>query len=97
MAVLAFPSHRVSRSMVNAPPPRMVVRLKPDFSDEAKAMLAVHRPHKGATTDAVARRLIAGALDGDTVITKDQLRQIRAKKLPSAADSGHYGALFSDP
>ena len=33
---------------------------RPDFSDEAKAMLAVHRPHKGATTDAVARRLIAG-------------------------------------
>ena len=34
MAVLAFPSHRVSRSMVNAPPPNMVVRLKPLSSQQ---------------------------------------------------------------
>ncbi|CAE7022788.1 Ddx1, partial [Symbiodinium sp. CCMP2456] len=88
MAVLAFPSHRVSRSMANAPPPKMLVRLKSDFSEEAEAILALHRPNKGATTDAVARRLIAGALDGDTVITKEQLRQIRAKKLPSSAAAG---------
>eukprot|EP00439_Symbiodinium_sp_Y106_P051291 s2497_g6.t2 len=64
---------------------------------EAEAILAVHRPHKGATTDAVARRLIAGALDGDTVITKEQLRQIRAKKLPSSAASGGYEAKRKPP
>ncbi|CAE7229210.1 Ddx1 [Symbiodinium sp. KB8] len=97
MAVLAFPSHRVSRSMANAPPPKMLVRLKSDFSEEAEAILALHRPSKGATTDAVARRLIAGALDGDTVITKEQLRQIRAKKLSSSAAAGGYEAKRKPP
>eukprot|EP00435_Cladocopium_sp_Y103_P034669 s2108_g9.t1 len=78
-AVLAFTSHRVARSMVNAPPPGLQVNLRAAFSEEAQEMLALRRPNKGATTDVVARRLIAGALDGDIKLTKEQLRQIRAK------------------
>ena len=49
------------------------------FSPEALHVLA-KRPQKGATTDVVARRLIAGALDGDAKLSKEQLRQIRAKE-----------------
>ena len=33
---------------------------RPAFSKEAEAMLLLRRPNKGATTDVVARRLIAG-------------------------------------
>lgn len=53
--------------------------IRSGFSPEALRVLAA-RPQKGATTDVVARRLIAGALDGDTKLSKEQLRQIRAKE-----------------
>eukprot|EP00913_Durusdinium_trenchii_P004047 g3749.t1 len=80
IAVLAFTSHRVARSMLHAPPPGLQVSLRPAFSEEAQKILALRRPDKAATTDVVARRLIAGALDGDVKLTKEQLRQIRVKK-----------------
>mmetsp|Transcript_6449 Transcript_6449/g.11526 ORF Transcript_6449/g.11526 Transcript_6449/m.11526 type:complete len:321 (-) Transcript_6449:32-994(-) len=77
--VFAFTTHRVARSIVAAPPQQVKAVLRGGFSEEAQAMLAAERPDKATTTDAVARRLIAGALDGDTVLSRDQLRQIRAK------------------
>ncbi|CAJ1405859.1 unnamed protein product [Effrenium voratum] len=96
-AVLAFTSHRVARSMQNAPPPRCQVSLRPSFSAAALDLIRAKRPTKGATTDAVARRLIAGALDGDTVITKDQLRAIRAKASAAPAEEETAAARARNP
>ncbi|CAE8612608.1 unnamed protein product [Polarella glacialis] len=88
MVVVAFTSHRVARSVVAAPPLDLKAFLRPDFSAAAQSLLASQRPTKAATTDAVARRLIAAALDRDSLLSRKQLRQIRAQPVQGGGSFG---------
>lgn len=77
-AIVAFTDHRLTRSVLNAPPPMTEAHGRDGFSDLAEDLLQARRPEdRGNTTDRVARRFIAGALADDATVTKDQLRKIR--------------------
>lgn len=81
VAVAAFASHRVARGIAAAPPPHVVVAMRKEFGEAAEELLRTRQPVRGAATDRVARRLIAGALYDDKVLTKEQLRQLRAPRV----------------
>ncbi|CAJ1360153.1 unnamed protein product [Effrenium voratum] len=93
-AVLAFTSHRVARSMQNAPPPRCQVSLRPSFSAAALDLIRAKRPTKGATTDAVARRLIAG--DGSAGSRRTWARVMKTRCL-GRGHGDHQGPAARDP
>lgn len=78
VGIIAFKDHRAAKSMLTAPPPSTSTLSRSSFSEEAIGLLVSVRPEeRGATTDRVARRFIAGALSDDPGITADQLGQIR--------------------
>lgn len=77
VAIASFATHQAARGIMAAPPPHAEVAAHGDLSGAAVELLSLRQPRKKATTDRVARRFIAGALQDDPTLTKEQLRHIR--------------------